>query len=104
MSCEQRRYTNTTCKLSIDVTHEHFFYRLVYPKYLFNRIEKEDAEALLRQLPFPACYELVDRTDDDEDDEDLDMMADLLDACKLSKSDIDVEELQKHFKKRKHGV
>jgi len=66
---------------------------------LFNRITKEDAEALLRQIPFPACYELVDRIDDD--DEDLDMMADLLDACKLSKSNINVEELQQHFKKKK---
>ena len=72
---------------------------------------------LLTQLPFPARYELVDDTSHDENlDEDMDLIADLLDAYDLESSSAtatttihsfneqDAEALREYLEKLKQNV
>uniref|UniRef100_A0A7M5V7S7 Uncharacterized protein n=1 Tax=Clytia hemisphaerica TaxID=252671 RepID=A0A7M5V7S7_9CNID len=89
--------------------------RLVYSKQSYNNYRKE-AEQLLNQLPFPARYELVDddTSQNESLDEDMDLIADLLDAYDLESTSItsnisnfndqDAEALREYLEKLKQNL
>ena len=70
-------------------------FRLIYARKPFMR-HRQEAESLLRQLPFPACFELIDddkcSEEEEKEDEENDMIQDLVDAYKL-----EIAEFQKNI-------
>lgn len=75
----------------------------MYSKKSFAKHQIE-AESLLQQLPFPACFELIETFDDDStesDDEEMDMIADLIDAYKLElESDVTQADVDSQHKNK----